>query len=188
MKIRPHLAKVGLLGCVLLLPGCPRPSGPDNTDPQLLEVLVRLEAPTPPNPRGEFNITSADVTRTGIASDQVVRVTATAGDSESGIRNIVTVSELRWRCAFGRGSEIIGTPQTAPLTFTGSTAPPNPVTPFQINLVANPISQTGCSTASPGDGPVDIGGFVRVIATNGAGRSVTSKTFVFDYADVGIRR
>lgn len=83
MKIRPHLAKVGLLGCVLLLPGCPRPSGPDNTDPQLLEVLVRLEAPTPPNP---------------------------------------------------------------------------------------------------------LGGFVRVTATNGAGRSVTSKTFVFDYADVGIRR
>jgi hypothetical protein len=194
-QIRRHFAIVGLFGCVLLLAACPNGKppapGPDSTDPQLLEVLVRLEAPTPPNPRGEFNITSTDVTRQGIASDLTIRVIATAGDSESRIKSIVPVAELRWRCAFGKGSQTIGTPQTAALNFTPSSAPPStPVTPFQLNAVANPIAATGCDTSKPGWGPVDIQGFVRVTATNGAtpARTATSKTFIFDYADVGIRQ
>ena len=192
MMIRRQLAKITLLGSALLATGCPPPPpGQDTTAPQLLEVLVRLEGPTPPNPRGEFNITTADVTRGGLASDQSIHLLATAGDAESGIKSIAVVSELRWRCALGRGSEIIGTPQTASLNFTGGpTTAPSPVTPFKIDLVANPIAQTACATVNPGSGPVDIGGFVRVIATNGATQTQTqtSKTFIFDYADVGVRR
>jgi len=116
-----------------------------------------------------------------------MRVIATAGDSESGIKDIAIVSELNWRCAGGRGDELIGALTTAPLPFNPNTPPSEPPSFFQINTVADPILATGCSMEKQGSGPVSISGFVRVIATNGAGLADTSKTFIFEYLDVGIR-
>lgn len=184
-----------MVSCLLLacaVSGCPPrvppPGTSDSTPPQLVEVLAEVVAPSPPNPRGSFNITSTDINKTQLPSDLSIRLVATAGDAESGIASITLQSELRWRCAFGAGSETIGTLQTAPLAFSPVTQPSAPITPFQINAVVNPIAQTGCNMSSPGKGPVDVAGFVRVTATNGVGVTVTSKTFLFEYADVGVRQ
>jgi hypothetical protein len=190
-----------LLDCVLLLTGCPSPpgptSGPDTTPPELL-VIVRLESPSPPNPRGEFDITSLDVSKVGLASDLIIRVNAVAGDSESGITNIVITGFVTWQCAFGHNSPTIGTLQRSRLAFKGfpDTPPPIPATPLGFNIVTDPIlmttsgegitgNATGCSTANPGWGPVNINGFLYVTAFNAVGLTTTSQTFSFDYTDVG---
>ena len=186
-----YFAGLVLLGYVLLLTGCDGPTNPsgDTTPPGFVQVLVQLEGPTSPNPRGEFDVTSQDVARDQIGSDLIIRVLATASDSESGIRDIATISELSWRCAFGPNSETIGIFETATLPFVPDVPPSTPTsslpTLWQINVVADPISTTGCSTAQPGEGPIFISGYVRVMATNGLGLTATSKTFIFDYADVG---
>src|SRR3972149_3550163 len=101
-SVRRYFASVVVLGCALLLAGCNGPSNPsgDTTPPAFVQVLVRLEAPTPPNPRGEFDITSQDVIKEQLGPNLVIRVIATAGDSESGINDITTVSGLSWRGAF----------------------------------------------------------------------------------------
>lgn len=185
-----YVANGLLLASLLLLAGCPapRPGGPDTTAPGFVQVVVQLEAPSPPNPRGTFDITSADVNKSGLASDLAIRLVSTAGDPESAIQKIEIESGLTWQCAFGRGSEIVGVVQNASLTFAPINQPTLPVTPFQINAVAKPITQTGCDMSSPGKGPINIRGFVRAVATNGAGLQLKSKTFLFDYADVGVAR
>ena len=184
-----YFARGLLLGSFLLLVGCPPPNGPktDTTPPEFVQVVAQLEALSQPNPRGVFDITSADVTRQGLASDLVIRVVATAGDPQSAIKKIALESNLTWQCSFGPNSSIIGIVENAPLTFTPINPPSSPVSPLQINVVASPISQTGCDMSSPGKGPINIRGFVRAVATNGAGSTTTSKTFIFDYADVGSR-
>jgi len=45
---------------------------------------------------------------------------------------------------------------------------------------------TGCAVDTTiGVGPIALEGFIRLKTTNGAGLSSTSKTFIFDYADIG---
>jgi len=180
-----------LLGYIIFpLTGCQRPSNPDGdtTAPVFAQVIVRLEAPTSPNPRGEFDITSQNVTREELASDLALRVIAIASDDESGIKDVQIVGELNWRCAFGRGSEIRGVFETAPLPFQPSKPPTPSPRLWQIDTVASPVLATGCNMNDPGHGPIEISGFVRVVATNGKDLTATSNTFVFDYADIGIER
>lgn len=173
---------------LLLLTGCPAPApnGPDSTAPEFLAVVVRLEASSPPI-RGEFDIRSADVKKSNLGSDLSIRLIATAGDAESGIRSITTTSAIEWQCSLGRGSEVIGSVTTSPLPFGPNATASPPTSPAQLNVVADPIPTLGCSTPRPGWGPVNIDGFVRVTATNGVGLTVTSNTFFFEYADVGSR-
>ena len=192
IPIRRFFIASVLFGSLLALTGCPgpKPNAPDATPPGFVQVVVRLEVPNDPNLRGEFDITSADVTKAGIGSNIVLRLIATAGDPESAIKNIAIESNLTWRCSAGHGSQIIGAIQNAPLAFPPITPPATPITPYQINVVADPIgqiAQTGCVAAAGGKGPINIGGFVRVVATNGANPalSTTSKTFIYDYANVG---
>jgi len=61
-KNRWYFMSAAFIICVLLNLGCP-PNNPDGdiTPPELIEVKVQLESPTPPNPRGEFDITSQDI-------------------------------------------------------------------------------------------------------------------------------
>jgi hypothetical protein len=54
------------------------------------------------------------------------------------------------------------------------------VTPLQINVASRPVRQIPCST-TPGQGPINIRGHVRAVATNGGGAQVKSKTFVFEF-------
>jgi hypothetical protein len=182
-----RLASAVVISGIVLLGGCRKEGGSDDVSPPgFVQVLVQLEAPSPPNPRGEFNITSSDVTKSNIGSSMVLRLIATAGDSESGISTITPINELRFRCAFGSSSETVGILETKTLDFSPAVTPAAPpVSPFQINVVADPMGMIGCSTGQPGHGPIDIEGFVRVSATNGAGLTTTSRTFVFDYVDVG---
>jgi len=193
----PRVAGAVLLCCVFLLlvvAGChtsplTNPTG-DTTPPVFVQggVTVQLEAPTPPNPQGAFDITSQDASPAGkLASSLHIRVKAVAGDIESGIKDISTVSNLSWQCSSGSHSPTIGVPQVNTTMFTPGDKPASPATPWAINVVADPIATTGCSTAKNGWGPVNIEGFVRVIATNGVGLTVTSKTFIFDYKDVGTK-
>ncbi len=178
-----------LCSFLLVLAGCPgpapNPTSPDTTPPTFTQVVVRLEAPSPPNPRGEFDITSQDVIKTRLDKDLAIRIIALAGDQESAIKTITIESNLTWQCSSGHGSELIGIVQNAPLAFSNFTQPSSPLTPLQINVVANPVSQTGCAISAPGRGPVGISGFARVVATNGAGLVTKSKTFIFDYTNVG---
>lgn len=186
-QIELRLAGLAALSSLVLLAGCGGGNGTDTTPPEFLEVLVRLEAPTPPNPRGEFNITSSDVSRVGIGAGLTIRVLATAGDSESGITGITIVSNVTWKCSLGR-SEIIGILESASLPFAPASPPSPPPNLWQINVVADPIAttlSTGCATSPPGHGPVLITGHVRVVATNGADQTDTSGTFVFEYVNIG---
>ena len=171
------------------LTACKTTGGVDTTAPGLAEVLVRVESTTPPTVRGEFNITSADVNKTAISPSLTLRVIATAGDSESGIASAAVTSELRWRCAFGSGSPTIGIYETKPLVLTPALTQPSSPPPavWQLNVAASPIAQTGCPTGQVGHGPVDIDGFVRVSVTNGAGMTTTSRTFLFEYQNVGVK-
>jgi len=200
-QIRSYFVGVVLLGSVLLLEGCTptNPSG-DATPPGFVQVLVRLEVPGDPNVRGEFDITSQDVIKEKLGSDLVIRVLATASDSESGIKDITVASlpdpftgnpqNLRFVCASGHDPDSKITPvlQFAFLPFTLN-APPSPSPSlWQIDAVANPIATTGCTIDKPnGVGPADVEGFVRLIVTNGVGLITESKTFLFSYADVGIK-
>jgi hypothetical protein len=193
--MKPHrlFLSFGTVCLLLAVTGCPPPPPPsataDMTPPVFEQVLIRLESATPPNPRGEFDVASQDVIKGSLAKDLTIRVIALAGDTESGIRSITLESKLEWQCAFGRGSELIGIFTTNSLTFSPAISPPTaPMQPLQINVSADPISQTGCDMSMPGKGPVNVRGFVRAVAINGSGRKTTSKTFIFDYKDVGVPR
>lgn len=187
--IQRYFVRGVLLGSLLLFEGCPKspphPSGSDLTPPEFVQVVAQLETPSGPNPRGVFDITSQDVSSVGLGSDLTIRITALAGDPESAIGSIAIESDLTWQCSFGHGSQTVGIAEKAPLAFTQINPPSSPVTPVQISVVADPISQTGCDRSAPGKGPINIRGSVRVVATNGAGLQVRSKTFIFDYANIG---
>jgi len=175
---------------LILLGGCPStPSNPntaDSTPPAFLDATVKLESAVAPTVRGEFNITADDVIRAGVPPGFAMRVVAMVGDPESGISNITIESNLTWQCQLGLHSELIGITESVPVAFTTFTQPATPVTPLQINVVANPLSQTGCDRSAPGRGPINFRGFVRVAATNGQGAVTKSKTFIFDFGDAGI--
>ena len=57
-----------------------------------------------------------------------------------------------------------------------------PLVPFAnpnvagIDVTVDPVGQASCA-----DGASGLGGFVRVVATNGVGAVTSSKTFSFDY-------
>lgn len=192
MKLYPNTKHiVTLVVSVGLFIGCDPPPLPpsDGSPPEFLEVKIELVDPAQPNlNKGTFDIKSADVTKDKIPSNLEIKVTATAGDAESSISNITIASQLRWKCSFGR-SEVIGVLQDQPLNFSPPLATPPPpanrANPWQISATAKPVAQAGCATDKPGAGSVNLSGFVRVTATNGLGTTVTSKTFIYDYADVG---
>jgi hypothetical protein len=211
MNVIPrYYAGFVLIGCLLLLAGkCPPDSntgtnsntGPDATPPGFVQVMVKLEKPGDPNSRGDFDITNADVNKTGIPSDLVLHIQATAGDSESGItkveletrqvfdkaQNKDVMSNLTWSCSSGHhGGVLVPVLQAGTMPFTLA-APPSPAPKlWQVDATANPITSTNCTIdAANGVGPVGIDGFIRLKATNGAGQTAVSKTFIFSYADVG---
>lgn len=188
-------SRLGLIAVASsMLTGCPPTPpgpGPDTSPPAFTGVVVRVESPTPPVVRGEFDIRTADVNRSQLSRELTLRLIASAGDPQSGISGITVTGGLRFRCAYGRGSETLGVFQQVPLVLTPPITPPAaPLNILGIDVVANPVAQTGCAMSSPGDGPVDLDGFIRVTATNGATPpgTVVSKTFLFDYADIGVRR
>lgn len=200
-QIRQYYVGIFLLFSVFLSEGCTptNPSG-DTTPPGFVQVLVRLEVPGDPNVRGEFDITSQDATMQNIASNLVIRILATASDQDSGISGIAVASapdsttgnpqNLRFGCGanLGSGAEIEPSLQFALLPFVLN-APPSPAPVlWQVEAVANPITTTGCVVdGSANTGPVNIEGQIRLIATNGAGLTGQSSTFLFSYADVGIK-
>ncbi len=127
-----------------------------------------------------------------LGSDLVIRVLATAVDSESGIKDIRVASlqgpftgnpqNLRFICASGHSpnSEVTPVLRFAFLPFTLNAPPSPPPSLWQIDAVANPIATTGCTIDKPnGWGPADVEGFIRLIATNGVGLTTESKTFQF---------
>jgi hypothetical protein len=187
-KLENYVIVVVLLGCSFIQKSCKNSfpnSASDTTPPVFTQVLVRLEAPTPPNPRGEFDISTQDVNKSQLDSDLTIRLIALAADEESGITSIVVESNLTWQCSDGHNSSIIGIVENKPLAFSSITQPSTAVTPVQINAFVMPVAQMGCSIGPNGKGPVNIRGFVRVIATNGKGLKTISKTFIFDYKDIG---
>jgi hypothetical protein len=186
MTFQQHLYVCGfaLIGLVCLA-GCPPPApGPDTTPPTLNPV-IQLGTPPPDNTNNGISIAAADVNRSGIPKDIAIRLIAPAVDAESKVTSFMLESNLTWQCAFGHGSETQGIVQNAPLVFLPAiTTIPNS-TVQNFDGVVDPIAMTGCSTAKPGWGPVNVRGFVRVVATNGAGLTTKSFTFLFDYQDVG---
>lgn len=159
----------------------------DTTAPGFVSVVVRLEQP-PATSGPEFDIKSADVQKKDLTSVRI-RLLATAADYESGVTSLTAVSELSWHCSSGRNNPTTGTIQTIPVPFVSasSTTPAPDQKSLSIDFLADPVGATNCSTAHPGWGAVGIGGYVRVTATNGKGLTATSKTFAFDYRDIGSR-
>ena len=174
---------------LLTAASCPpapiRPGSPDVSPPGFAAARLGLEPSASGGVRAEFDLNGPDdVIRGQIGSDFALRLTVVAGDPESGISNLSVVSELRWRCRFQPGSEVIGIFESAPIAFDAFQQPATATQPFSINVRADPVAQTGCNRSS-GRGPVDISGYVRVTITNGAspGSTDTSRTFIFDYED-----
>lgn len=181
---------VVLVGFIALLTGCPPPPPPppgttDGTPPGFGYVRVTEESPGP-TPNREFDIMSQDVTTT-LGADHLIRVVALAGDAESGIRDLTLVSNFNFRCYFGPNSQLIGVLERGPLAFTPAITPASPpfTTPRAINVVAEPMSVVYCGRGPGGNGPVGMEGYVRVVATNGAGLTDTSKTLIFNYRNIG---
>ncbi len=169
-----------------LLSACPSPVIPpasDPTPPGFADVTVTVTATTSPPSRGTFTITSQDVSRVGLGPDLTLRISALAGDPESGITGITFVGELTWQCQLGQNSPIIGSVQTAPLSLSSVAPPTGPMSTLQVNVTADPVAQTGCARMNPGEGAINIRGFVRATAVNGLGTTVSSGTFIFDFAD-----
>lgn len=197
IPIRSSLAYAILLSGLFATACTPTPPpGGDTTPPGFLEVLVRLEKPGDPNVRGEFNITLQDVTMENLPSDLIIHILATAGDSDSGITGIALATQadpitgnpqnLLSQCSGRRNSEIIGLLTGVLLPFALSSPPSPPPSIWKVDATADPIAATGCVIDNTkGAGPVNISGFIRLIATNGVGQTAQSGTFIFDYADVG---
>jgi len=194
------------IGCLLLFGGCTptTPFSPDLTDttpPELTEVLVELQSGNPPSTLGDFGLIGADANQSGIASGVVIRLVVVARDPESGITGIRAIGvndapanrlNLTWKCALEPNPEITGLFDGMDL-FTGLPTPSAATVSWSVDVVADPIAAiTGpqnmtnlCVASATGAGPWDISGYVRVIATNGAGLTTTSGSFLYDYANVG---
>jgi len=203
-QIRQFFAGIALLAFVFLSAGCTpsNPQGGDTTAPGFVQVMIRLEVPGDPNPRGEFDITSADVIKGKLDPNLIIRILATAGDSESGITMITLAANtdplkgdpftynLSWKCGAAPNpdpnSVLVSVLQFGLLPFTLNAPPAPPPALWQIEATADPIATTGCTIdRSTGVGPIGVGGFVRLITTNGAGLTSQSGTFIFDYTDIG---
>jgi hypothetical protein len=131
-----------------------------------------------------ISILANDVTRV-ISRLHRIRIIATAGDPESRITNFALATaaandgqgvlksyNLSWACA-GTG-EITGILELATMTTTPPLTLPGPQELSQINVTVDPVGQASCSTKT-------LDGFIRVVATNGAGQTVSSKTFHFEF-------
>lgn len=173
------LACFASFAALLVFAGCnPNTSGPS------MVTLIQIGSPPPDTTTNAIDLNAADVTKSNIPSGKSIRLLATiTAPSSSPITSITVTSNLTWQCSFGR-SEGIGSIQSVPLAFN----PPIPTAPnstsVKVDSVVDPVVMTGCATNKPGWGPVNIRGNVRVSATNSAGTS-TSKSFIFDYTNVG---
>jgi hypothetical protein len=175
-----------------LIVGCPRPVTPpssDSTPPGFLSVNVTLETGTAPGATtvavGPIDLAAAgsDITRSGLATTiGTVRVVATAGDPESGIKSLTINGTAQWKCA----PLVPGSPGfEEPLPFTPIFTPTSPPsTPATLNAVATPIRHSGCPVPAP-TGSSDrstLRGWFTVTATS-LGGSTTTKRFDFFYTD-----
>jgi hypothetical protein len=147
-------------------------------------TVVQLGSPPPDTTTNAIDLNAADVNRSNITKGTAIRLLATiTAPSGAPITNVTVTSNLTWQCSFGH-SQVIGTVQNAPLAFN----PAIPTTPnstsVKVDSVVDPIAMTGCATNQPGWGPVNIRGNVKISATNSVGTS-PSKSFIFDYANVG---
>ncbi len=182
--------------CILawLSAGCPPPGGGNPPSPPSLIAVVQLGTNPADTTQGGIDLNLADVSRSGFPSGLKIRLIATALDNASGIASLtldlgpdeLAKSKLGWQCAIRRGSEIIGTPEEAPLAFSppipdGSGNQPSK----RIDSVLDPIAMIADCPMGNGGGPVNIRGHFRVVATNGVGLVTKSKTFIFDYNDIG---
>jgi hypothetical protein len=182
-RLLKYFLSTGVVLGTAILVGCPHaPNNPnpgvgDTTPPGLGPVSVRIEQPGSPNTAADFDITSQDVTRV-ISGAMAFKVTALAGDNESGIKDISIDSDLKWSC--NATPPLIGTLQELkPMSFSGHTPPASPLTPWTIQETTPSIAtMAGCGTL----GWRMCEGYVRVTATNGAtpALTTTSKTFIFD--------
>ena len=139
--------------------------------------MRRFERENQPNPTGELDITTGDISRTISSTGAFrIRIIATAGDPESKIKSIaIDDSSLSWRCGGNSNT------QTEALTFSPTITPPtSPATPMQINIVATPSAQIRQSCNNI---PIQVHGHVRLVVTNGAGLQTKSGTFLFTYPD-----
>ena len=181
---RQYLRGFALAG-IFFLVGCPNPGPGPDTSPPGVNPVIQLGSPPPDTTNNGISIGAADVNRSGIPMNVAIRLIATAVDPESKVTSFTTESNLTWQCAFGHGSQTQGIVQNAPLAFVPAIATTPNSTVQNFDGVVDPIQMTGCSTSKPGFGPVNIRGFVRVVAANGAGMTTKSFTFLFDYKDVG---
>jgi hypothetical protein len=179
---------VALLSFCLTLPACgpvPNPVA-DDSPPGFLSVDIKLErrdGQIGPETAG-ISILDKDVSRT-VSPLNRIRILATMGDPQSGIKNIALATRqsndgqgvlkdnnLNWACT--ASGELTGILELAAMTPTPSLALPGVQSVSQINVTVDPVGEAPCSTRL-------LNGFVRVVATNGAGQTAQSGTFLFDF-------
>jgi hypothetical protein len=122
-----------------------------------------------------------------VRANLLLNLIATVGDPQSGVGGfaLATISgtdgagatkehNLEWACA-GTG-QIQGILELGTLVPNGPLTPTTGATPAQINVDIDPVGQTAaCPTRL-------LDGFIRVVATNGAGLTATSGTLLFDFS------
>jgi hypothetical protein len=175
------------IGCILLLGGCTPtpPFVPDTTDttpPVFSEVLVELQSGNPPAAGADFGIITGDLNQSGITGIRLIG----ANDPPT------TRANLTWKCSLDPNPETTGNAASMDL-LTVVPGPSAPTASWSLDTVIDPIGAiTGptnttnlCVTSPNGAGPWNILGYVRVLAINGAGLTVMSGSFLYDYADVG---
>ncbi len=126
MNIRRCLSVSTLCILAWLSAGCPPPGGGNPPSPPSLITVVQLGTNPADTTQGGIDLNLADVSRSGFPSGLKIRLIATALDNASGIASLtldsgpddLAKSKLGWQCAIRRGSEIIGTPEEAPLAFS----------------------------------------------------------------------
>jgi hypothetical protein len=177
-----------LLGTSIVMQGCRNTfpnSASDKTPPVFSQAEVRLEGSKINYETGTIDLTKREVTVYHLDSAVTIRIIASANDSESGIASIAIESSLYWECSGGHRSPVVGKVINQPLDFKAAEAPQYNKKIIKIDAIANPIAQMGCKVSKQGDGPMNVHGIVRVVATNGKGLKSVSQKFIFDYANLG---
>ncbi len=181
MKRIPR-TKHALLFCLLSLffIGCFPPKPNTLRSPAFLQALVTVTG------LAGNDMLANDAVVNNIAQNNSINVIASATGNPA-VTSVTIRGSLTWRCFSGDRNHVTGVVNNVPIAFKV-----NPVaSPSSMDITISPFTQilTTCGGIAPPatQSAIDITGSFVIIASNGS-QSVTSKTFVFNYTDMGMRQ
>jgi hypothetical protein len=154
--------------------------------PGFLQARVELVPLNSNAPLESFDITNAGASKINLPSNLAFHVLGSANGTPA-VTSIVVSGNLTWRCySFNSNhTKVVGVLNSVPINITTV----NPVaSSSSIDVSIKPLVQIAAvcgNIVSPGPtgGAMSISGDITITAINSVG-TATSKTFVFEYADV----